>query len=251
MGTAANYDFNIEIVSDAEGIARRCVDVFVDDAKTAIETKGVFNVAVSGGRTPRRFFELLGCVPESKALPWDRIHIFWVDERYVPPDSEWSNFKLAAETFLDKVGVPDSNIHPIPTEFGDFSVAARSYENTIRRVFGIIEDRIPRFDLIVLGMGADGHIASLFPDCYACLDASDLACVVYLMDEKHDRITLTYPVIRAASHVTVLVSGKEKSKILKEVFTSEPDDVRYPVHMLWPILDRVTWLVDTDAAQAI
>ena len=126
MGTAAKYKPNVEIAPDAESAARKSVDVFVADAKKAISAKDVFYVAVSGGHTPRRFFELLGEIPEVVSLPWDKIQLFWVDERYVPPDSEWSNYKLAAETFLDKVAIPQPNIHRIPTECGDFKVAARS-----------------------------------------------------------------------------------------------------------------------------
>ena len=251
METAAKYKPNLEIASDAESVARRSVEVFVSDAQRAISEKGIFCVAISGGHTPRRFFELLGEIPEARSLPWQNIHLFWVDERYVPPDSEWSNYRLAAESFLDKVPIPDYNIHRIPTEYGDFKVAARSYEETIRSVFGLARDEVPKFDLIVLGMGVDGHIGSLFRDCYACFDTADLACVVYVLDEKQNRITLTHPVMCAAAHVAVLVCGQEKAGTMKKVFTTAPDDVRYPVHVLWPILDRVTWLVDTDAAKAI
>ena len=100
-------------------------------------------------------------------------------------------------------------------------------------------------------MGVDGHTGSLFPDSYACLDTEDLVCVVYILDDKLNRITLTHPVLRAASRLAVLVSGEEKAPILKEVFTSRPDDVRYPIHVLWPILDKVTWLVDKHAAKLL
>ena len=251
METAAKHKPNVEIVSDAESVARRSVEMFVSDAQRAIHRKDVFCVAVSGGHTPRRFFELLGENRAARSLPWEKVRLFWVDERYVPPDSEWSNYKLAAETFLDKVGIPEHNIHRIPTECGDFKVAARSYEKTIRRVFGIEGGELPEFDLMVLGMGVDGHIGSLFPDCYACFDTTDLASVVYVLDEKQNRITLTHPVMCAASHVAVLVCGQEKAAILKKVFSSEPDDIRYSAHMLWPILDKVTWLVDRAAAEPI
>ena len=116
---------------------------------------------------------------------------------------------------------------------------------------GLARNEVPKFDLIVLGMGIDGHIGSLFRDCYASFDTADLACVVYVLDEKQNRITLTHPVMCAAAHVTVLVCGQEKAGTMKKVFTTDPDDVRYPIHMLWPILDKVTWLVDADAAKAM
>lgn len=249
METTANYKPNVEVVSDPEGLAQKSAALFISDAQKAIKAKGTFHVAISGGHTPKRFFELLSEAPNAKALPWDRIQLFWVDERYVPPDSQWSNYKLAADTFLPKVAIPKENIHRIPTEYSDFKTAAQSYEDTIRKVFGLRENQFPEFDLIVLGMGAEGHTGSLFPDSYALFDTEDLACVVYVLDQKQNRITLTHPVLRAASHLIVLVSGEEKAGILKEVLTHEPDEVQYPIHALWPILDKVTWLVDSMAAK--
>jgi 6-phosphogluconolactonase len=251
MQTTAKYKPNLEIVSDPETLASRSVELFVADASKAIKAKDVFYVAISGGHTPKRFFELLGEVPKAKSLPWDKIQLFWVDERYVPPDSQWSNYKLAADTFLPKVAIPQRNVHRIPTEQSDFLVSVHCYEETIREVFGLSEKRIPEFDLIMLGMGVEGHTGSLFPNSYACFDTEDLACVVYILDEDLNRITLTHPVLCAASHLAVLVSGREKAAILKEVLTAEPDEVRYPIHALWPVLDKVTWLIDRQAAKAM
>ena len=158
METLAKYKPNLEVVSDPETLAHRSVELFVAAAEKAIETKNVFYAAISGGHTPRRFFELLGDVPRARDLTWEKIRLFWVDERYVPPDSEWSNYKLAADTFLSKVGIPEENVHRIPTDQSDFRAAARSYEATIREAFGLEEKEIPAFDLIVLGMGVEGHL---------------------------------------------------------------------------------------------
>jgi len=251
METTAKYKPNVEIASDPETLAQRSVELFVADAQKAIKAKDVFYVAISGGHTPRRFFELLGEAPQASSLPWEKIQLFWVDERYVRPDSQWSNYKLAADTFLAKVAIPQENIHRIPTEYDDFKVAASSYEQTIREVFGLGENQTPEFDLIVLGMGAEGHTGSLFPNSYAPYDTENLACVVYLLDEKLNRITLTHPVLCAACHLAILISGREKAGILKKVLTSELDEVRYPIHVLWPILDKVTWLVDEEAAKSL
>jgi 6-phosphogluconolactonase len=251
MEISASYKPNVEIVSDPETLAHKCVELFVAGAQKAIEVKNVFHVAISGGNTPRRFFELLGELPQAKALPWDNIQLFWVDERYVPPDSQWSNYKLAADTFLAKVPIPDENIHRIPTEYVDSKAAAQCYEETIREVFALQEKQIPECDLIILGMGADGHTGSLFPDSFAPFDAENLACVVYVLDEKLNRITLTHPVLCAAARLVVLVSGEEKAGILKQVLTSEPDEVRFPIHVLWPILNKVTWLIDSQAAKLL
>ncbi len=243
---------HIEVASDAEDLARRAVQSFVQAAREALESRGNFYTALSGGHTPVRFFQLLATVPEAKSLPWDQIHVFWVDERYVPPDSEASNYRLAADTFLERVGIPPANVHRIPTEYEDIKDAVHAYERTIREVFGLGEGEIPEFDLIVLGMGSDAHTGSLFPNTYATFDTEDLATVVYVMDNAtKNRVTLTPPVLLAARRIMVLVSGPEKAQILKEVLTSEPDEVKYPIHVLWPALDKMEWLVDREAAREI
>ncbi|OHB65037.1 MAG: 6-phosphogluconolactonase [Planctomycetes bacterium RBG_13_50_24] len=251
MKTTTQYKPNIEVVTDPEDLAQRSIGIFVADAQRAIRAKDVFCVAISGGNTPKRFFELLAETPQARSLPWDKIHLFWVDERYVRPDSKWSNYRLAVDTFLTRVAIPEENVHRIPTEDEDFNAAAHRYEDTIREVFVLEAGKVPRFDLILLGMGSDGHTGSLFPNSYAAFDTEDLACVVYVLDEKLNRITLTHPVLCAASHLLVLVCGQEKAEILKTVLTSEPDEVRYPIHALWPVLDRVTWLVDSAAARSL
>jgi 6-phosphogluconolactonase len=247
---------NLEVLTDADAVARRCLEVLVATVERVLKTAKVFNLAISGGHTPEKFFKLLGSNPDVKTLPWNKIHLFWVDERYVPHDSPLSNYKLAANTFLTKIPIPKENIHPISTDEEDFNAAARQYEKTIRSVFRIKSGQVPVFDLIILGMGADGHTGSLFPNSNASFDTSDLACVVYLLDQKMPdqtvtRITLTHPVLCAASQITVLVSGAEKAEILKEVLTSEPDEVRYPIHALWPALDKISWLVDSPAAKLL
>jgi 6-phosphogluconolactonase len=250
MEATTNFRPNVEVVRDPEVLAQRSAEIFAADAQKAIEAKGVFNVAVSGGHTPAHFFKLLGEAPQADSLPWDKIQLFWVDERIVEADSPWSNYKLAADTFLARVAIPPENVHRIPTEYEDFRAAARSYEEAIREVFGLERGQLPEFDLIVLGVGGDGHTGSLFPGSYAILDTDDLACAVYVLDEDPNRITLTHPVLRAASHLVVLASGPEKAEIFGKIMTSEPDEVRYPIHTLWPVLEKVTWLVDTAAAQS-
>jgi 6-phosphogluconolactonase len=244
--------YHIEVASDAEDLAGRAVQLFVRTAHEAIQLRGSFRTAISGGHTPERFFRFLATTSESKALPWDRIHVFWVDERYVPPDSEASNYRLAASTFLDRVRIPPANVHRIPTEQEDINEGVRVYERTIRAVLDLREGEMPEFDLIVLGMGADGHTGSLFPNTYATFDTEDLASAVYVMNNTtQNRVTLTPPVLLAARRLVVLVSGSEKARTLREVLTGAPDEVRYPIHVLWPALDKVVWLVDRDAAHEI
>ena len=238
---------SIRRVGEAEDLAFAARGMFVDVACKAINERGCFNVAISGGHTPTRFFELLGEMPESMALDWADIQICWVDERCVPPEAEASNYGLAAHTFLDKVPIPPDNVHRVSGEASDYSEAVREYQDAIRNLFNLKPGEMPQFDLIVLGMGGDGHIGSLIPNSYALFDTEDLVSVVYLTDGDYSRITLTHPVLCAARNLMILVSGPEKANILKKVLQSEPDPVKYPVHTLWPILSKVTWIVD-DAA---
>lgn len=246
----------VEVLPDADAVSRECLRRFLDSTNNAIKSKGVFHFAISGGRTPKGFFELLGSEPQVKILEWDKMHVFWVDERYVPKDSPMSNYKLAADSFLTKVPIPEQNIHPIPTEDEDFEKSAKEYAKTIRSVFGLKGGQLPAFDFILLGMGADGHTGSMFPNFYATFDTDDIACVVYLLDQKLpdqqvNRITLTHPVLCAASQLVVLVTGDEKAQMLKTVLTGPPDEIRYPIHTLWPALDKILWLVDASAAKLL
>ena len=251
METFANYKPTVQIASDPESLAKQGVELFITDAEKVIKAKGAFHVAISGGHTPRRFYELLGELPRIKALSWHNIHLFWVDEHCSGVDGSGRvNYELAADTFLPKVDIPAENIHDICHEcHRDCGRAARLYEQTIRDVFDVGPGEVPQFDLIILGMGADGHTGSLFPNSYATFEHEGLACIVYFMDGKSNRITMTRSILCAASHLAILVSGDEKAHALKDILTTEPDEVLYPIHILWPILDKVTWLVDTDAAQ--
>jgi 6-phosphogluconolactonase len=251
MTSAKQYKPNIEKLPDAETIARRCLEIFTASAEQAIKEKNVFCFALSGGKSPQRFFELLSSEQKALSLAWDKIHLFWVDERYVPQDSPDSNYKLATDTFLTKVPIPQENVHPMPTDLADLDSAARQYEKTIRSVFNIKSEKLPKFDLIILGMGPDGHTASLFPNSKIRFDTKAIACAVSLPKPAISRITLTPAVICAASGIVVLVSGEEKAKTLIEVLAGPPDEIRYPIHILWPVLDKVLWLIDLPAAKLL
>ena len=251
MSAVGKLNPQITYVANGEDLAQASLACFVGDAVKSIEEKGNFMVAVSGGHTPERFFELLGQTDAGRELDWEKIQLFWVDERCVAPDEKASNYALAASTFLNKVPIPEKNVHRVSGEACDYRTAVNEYEDTIREVFGTHKDEIPTFDLVVLGMGADGHIGSLFPNSCALFDTTDIACAVYMMDGGYSRITLTHPVITAAKHLVILISGAEKAEILSEVFHSEPDEIKYPIHTLWPILEKVTWLVDSDAGRLI
>jgi len=241
----------IRVVPNANALADAALECFVEHLEKHIAEKGIFRVAVSGGHTPDGFFRLLGKSTLSHSIPWDKIQLFWVDERCVPPEADESNYGRAASLFLNSVPIPPGNVHRISGEISDMNAAVKEYEQTIRRIFNIGPDEIPSFDLIFLGMGKDGHIGSLFPNSNALFDTTDIVTPVYFMSGELNRITLTIPVISSAKHLVILISGAEKAKIVKEVLCSEPDEVKFPVHTLWPILDRVTWIIDAPAAQYI
>lgn len=238
---------NIVKLTDSEQLAKRARNEFVDLAEKAIQKTNRFTVAISGGHTPERFYQLL----ENCELEWSKIHIFWADERAVFPDDQASNYRLAAETFLNSVPIPEANVHRMYGEAEDLEQAARDYERTLRNVFGLKEGQFPNFDLVVLGMGADGHIGSIKPDTYALFDTEDLVSTVFQMEDDYSRITLTLPVLRAAKRIMVLVSGQEKASIVCKIFHGTPDPVRYPVHALWPVLGKILWLIDEQAGVSL
>lgn len=248
MKAVKNDKLRIVGAVEAGGFARAAVGIFVKDARLAIAEAGRFFVAISGGHTPKGFFELMAQSDEAKSLAWDKIELFWVDERCVSLDSDDNNYKLASETFLSKVPIPAGNVHRIAGESSNYSNAAAEYEEQIRQVFSIAPGEMPKFDLVILGMGPDGHIGSLLPNSYALFNTENLACVVYRMDDDFGRITLTHPVLCNAAHLLIMIAGEEKAEIVKEVLQGEPDEVKYPVHTLWPILEKVTWLIDDKAA---
>jgi 6-phosphogluconolactonase len=239
---------NIIKAENNDKLAREALDQFINAAQNAIRNNGVFYVAISGGHTPTAFYELLSDESAYSQVDWQKVHLFWVDERCVLPSADASNFGQAANAFLLNVPIPGENIHRVSGESTDYEAAAKEYEQVIFRVFGIQPGQIPQFDLIILGMGADAHIGSLLPNSTALFETRHLVCTVYRMDDNHSRITLTVPVIQQASKILILVAGEAKAQIVHEVFSSEPDEVKYPVHYLWQNLDKITWIMDHQAA---
>ncbi|MCE5339678.1 MAG: 6-phosphogluconolactonase [Planctomycetaceae bacterium] len=231
-------------------LSQKTLELFVDSVSQTLKKQNVFYLAISGGRTPADFYKLLGTDRRSLDLPWSRIELFWVDERCVGPDSPDSNFKLAADTFLNAVAIPKQNIHRIAGEYPDYLQTVQEYTETLQRVFKIEEWEVPAFDLTILGMGPDGHIGSLLPDSYD-FDRNTLVSEVYHKTGGYNRITLTHPVICNSQKILVLVSGSEKAEMLKTAFTTKPNEIKYPVHTLWPFLKKVVWLIDSDAAKEL
>jgi len=249
MKTLNSEKLKIVEIRDSRELAQKALELFIDSVHETLKSKKVFYLAISGGKTPHDFYQMLGEDKRSCDLPWDKIELFWVDERCVKPDSPDSNYKLAGDTFLKNVPIPKQNIHRITGENEDYNKAVQEYDSSLRKVFEVEQGRLPEFDLMILGMGGDGHIGSLLPNSYALFDTEDLVTVVYQMCEGHNRITLTHPVMCASKQLIIMISGQEKAEIVRDVFVNEPDEVKYPVHTLWPILDKVVWLIDRQAAK--
>ncbi|HEX2644556.1 MAG TPA: 6-phosphogluconolactonase [Thermoanaerobaculia bacterium] len=208
-------------------------------------------VALTGGSTPRAAYRLLGEEPFLSRLAWDRIHFFWGDERHVPPDHADSNFRMAHEAFLATVPVPAENIHRIPAEDADAARAASSYEETLRGFFHLNADEKPRFDLLLLGLGPDAHIASLFPGNAALHEHQKLVIAPWVEKMDTFRITLTVPVLDNAARVLFLVSGEEKSAAVRNVLEGERNPDLYPGQLLRLKDGEVIWLLDRDAASRL
>jgi 6-phosphogluconolactonase len=236
----------VKIVPDNATLARAAAQEFHSLAEAAVQERGRFSVALSGGNTPRAVYSLLAS--EHKQLPWDRIHIFFGDERHVPPDDPESNFRMASESLLSKVPIPEKNIHRVRAEL-DAEAAADEYEQQLSSFFHLTNHDWPRFDLIFLGIGEDGHTASLFPESKALAEASRRVAANWVEKFRTFRITLTFPVLNHASEVVFMVSGAGKAQILSEVL--RPGARKYPAQNVQPENGRLLWLVDRDAGSML
>ncbi|HEX8634434.1 MAG TPA: 6-phosphogluconolactonase [Pyrinomonadaceae bacterium] len=236
----------LHIFADANDAARAAARRFVELARAAVETGGRFSVALAGGSTPRRIYELLAGADLAAQLDWSAVHIFFGDERCVPPDDADSNYRMANEALLSRVALPEENVHRMRGE-GDAVANARLYEDELRGYFG--DDAAwPEFDLVLLGMGDDGHTASLFPGTHA-LDARS-AWVAANWVEKLDayRVTLTAPAINHARHVMFIVTGASKAERLQEVLSGAADPHRLPSQLIQPRAGALAWFLDEAAA---
>ncbi len=231
-----------EIVPDAEALARRAAQFLLDASAESPDRP--FAVALSGGSTPRRLYEILAA-DHREAFPWSRTHFFFGDERFVPPDSADSNFRMASEAMLDRVPVPRANVHPMPTD-GDPVDAARRYQAALVAFYRSesLDSTRPLFDVVLLGLGDNGHTASLFPGTDVLENTLDWVATCVPLDAPNTRLTLTYPTIACSRHVVFLVGGAGKKDALARV---RAGDIAQPASRITSI-GRVTWLLDRAAA---
>ena len=237
----------VRIVADGDALARAAADHFVRTVQEAVAARGRAIVALSGGSTPKRMGELLASDSYRPEVAWDRLEIFWGDERWVPQASPESNAGVARRTFLDQVPIPPEQVHPFPTDAASPAEAASDYEATLRRVFKQ-EKGVPIFDLVLLGMGDDGHTASLFPHTGALDETGALAVANPVPQLDTTRLTLTFPVINAAREVLFLVGGAGKAETLAAVLEGPDRPHDLPSQAIRPTSGRLTWLVDEAAA---
>jgi len=238
----------VRVLQTAGDLFAAAANEWASLASAAVSAKGKFTAALSGGSTPKGLYALLASGFVSK-LPWDKTFFFWGDERHVPPGDPESNYRMVNEAMLSKVPVPAANVFRIRAEEKDAAAAASSYEQTLQSFFHLAAGEFPRFDLTLLGIGPDGHTASLFPGSAALQENRRLVVANWIEKFKTDRITFTYPVLNQSANVIFLVSGKDKSAILREIL--ENPAANLPCQKVQPVSGRLLWLVDRDAASSL
>jgi 6-phosphogluconolactonase len=240
-----NVDREIRILADIPAVAKRAAQEFVEAATAAVNEKGSFNVALSGGSTPKALHALLVDDGALRAqLPWDKMTLFFGDERHVGPGHPESNFRMANETLISKAPVKPEQVLRIKGEYQDTEKAAKEYEQAIRASFKIGDGQFPRFDLVLLGMGNDGHTASLFPGTKALHETKRIVVRNWVGKFYTDRITLTAPAINNAERVIFLVAGADKAPALKGVLEGPYEPDQLPAQMIQPSNGKLLWLVD-------
>ena len=236
----------VVIYPDTNTLSHEAAQYIVRLANEAIVSHGRFSIALSGGSTPRVLYGLLGDEPYRSQIAWSQVEFFWSDERCVPPDSSDSNYQLAQEVLLSKVPIPASQIHRMPADKSDRDAASLEYTQEMQRVFGT--DRIPSFDLLQLGMGPEGHTASLFPHQPSLQEQQRLVMPVNVPKPPPPRLTFTPPLLNAAKHVLFLVTGADKAEAVQAVLEGGYQPEEYPAQIVRPPHGDVTWMLDTAAA---
>lgn len=238
----------IRIFKDAEELSRAAANRFVEESENAIAERDRFLVALNGGGTPTRLFQLLA-TDFREGVEWSKVHVFWGDERSVPPDDPGSSFGQAWNVLLSHISIPDSNIHRIRGELGPVE-ASKDYSLSLKRFASPPLDW-PRFDLIFLGMGEDGHTASLFPGSPVDVSEPVMPVTAHYQDRPASRVTLTPLVFNSARVVVFMATGEKKAQTLSEVLSGRYNPELYPAQRIQPKEGRLIWLVDEAAASKL
>jgi 6-phosphogluconolactonase len=245
---------NMRVYENPAVLAASAAEEFFARALRAYEDQKTFNCALSGGSTPLHLFAQMSDPGTLARLPsgfWNSVHFFWGDERDVPPDHPDSNYRQALECLLCKIDIPEENIHPIRPGSGSPSEAAVSYENELRRLLDLRPGEVPRLDLIFLGMGDDGHVASLFPHSEALNEKTRLVAATWVAKVNSYRITLTLPVLNNAACIIFLIQGSGKAETLARVLTEARHPDQLPAQAIQPGSGELIWLLDQAAAAGL
>lgn len=235
---------DLYVFPDLEELHRRSAAATVRMILAAVQRRGTCAVALAGGNTPRRLYQRIG-QEHGARIPWTQVHLFWGDERYVPHDDPRSNYRMARETLIDHVPIPSGNVHPMPTDLADADEAASSYQALLEQHF---PHRPPLFDLMLLGLSADGHIASLFPGSPALEVTDRLVVAAHVPADPSLRLTLTFPAINSAEVIYFVVAGSAKAEALQRTLAEAGDVDSAPARGVVPRNGRVVWWVDAAAA---
>ncbi len=239
----------IKVFDEAEELDQFAAKSFISIGNQAIKKNGRFSIVLSGGSSPKELYKLLASDDFRSQIDWQKVFFFFGDERDVSPASDQSNFKMANESLFKPLEIPKTNIFRWQTEIINAAEVAEQYEKYIRKFFALKPDEFPRFDLILLGIGDDGHTASLFPHTKALSENKKIAVANLVKKLNSYRLTLTFPVINNASNIIFLVSGEQKAKTLQKVLETDPQPEKFPVQGVMPLDGKVTWLIDEDAAE--
>jgi len=238
----------ISIFKDLEKLSRAAANIFVEQASQSIAERNRFLVSLNGGSTPTRLFQLLATDYREK-VDWNKVHVFWGDERCVPPDDSGSSYGQARDILLSHVLIPNSNIHRIQGEFGP-AEASKDYSLTLKG-FATPPLEWPRFDLVYLGMGEDGHTASLFPGSPVDVIERTMPVTAHYQDRPANRVTLTPIVFNEARMIVFMATGEKKALTLAEVLSERYNPALYPAQRIDPESGRLIWLVDESAASKL
>ncbi|MDW8320305.1 MAG: 6-phosphogluconolactonase [Armatimonadota bacterium] len=233
----------LRIADTADELARAVAEAMAEKVSRTLSQQPLFSLVLSGGNTPQRLYRLLAG-EYALQIDWNRVHLFWGDERYVPYDHPGSNFRLARETLIEPLHIPGENVHPMPTHIDTPSQAARLYESALRAFLG----NAPRFDLVLLGMGTDGHTASLFPGTPVLQERARWVAVGEAPVEPRVRLTLTLPALNAAKAVYFLVTGADKAQTVQRVLAGESV---LPAALVLPREGELVWWLDKAAAKGL
>ncbi len=239
-----------QIFASAEQMHHAAAEHWVTCCRAAIATHGGFHIALSGGSTPKALFKLMASDEYRQRIAWDKIHFYFGDERFVPHDHDDSNYKMARNFLLDHVPCDPDKVHPVNTALESAEAAAREYENVLRQTVPQANNGNIQFDLVLLGLGPDGHTASLFPDTGALHETEKLCTAVYVAKFDSWRVTITFPVINSAKNILLLSEGEGKAEILYDLVVKYKNERHYPVQYIQP-QGKMLWFIDNAAAKLL